>query len=76
MKKADKKKMVDLLKIDGNVIDIVFNRNQINSKQRQFESSQINSPRFSADAFISAIVRRPRAAPLGGFGLPAGECND
>lgn len=34
------------------------------------------SPRFSADAFISAMVRRPRAAPLGGFGLPAGECSD
>lgn len=33
-------------------------------------------PKFSADAFISAMVLRPRAAPLGGFGLPAGECND
>lgn len=41
--------------------------------EQQFSN---DSPKFSADAFISAMVRRPRAAPLGGFGLPAGECSD
>lgn len=35
-------------------------------------------PKFSADAFISAIVRipRPRVDAVGGFELPAGECSD
>lgn len=38
-----------------------------------------NSPKFSAEAFISAMVRcgiRPRVDAVGGFELPAGECND
>lgn len=37
-----------------------------------------NVPKFSADAFISAIVRCVirRVDVVGGFELPAGECND
>lgn len=35
-------------------------------------------PKFSEEAFISAIVRipRPRVDAVGGFELPAGECSD
>lgn len=36
-------------------------------------------PKFSAEAFISAIVRwgiLPLTDAVGGFELPAGECND
>lgn len=38
----------------------------------------MNIPKFSADAFISAIVRCVirRVDAVGGFEFPAGECND